>query len=77
MQEAKLDMMAPKEAQLKILVPYLEALVKGKERSLPTTNQTKVLMRRYLWNWTDDLYDLEGITPKGAFLYYKRLMGEK
>ena len=74
MQEAKLDIMAPKEEQLKILVPYLEKAAKGDVASLPATTQTKVLISRYLWNWEEALYDRNGLTPKGAFLLYKRLV---
>ena len=80
MQEAKLDIMAPKEEQLKILIPYLEKAArqkKDKNHPLPATTQTKVLVNRYLWHWTPDLYSAEGLTPKGALMYYKRLIGEK
>ena len=76
MEEPKFDIMAPKEEQLKILVPYLEAVAKGYGKSLPATTRTKVLISRYLWNWTDDLYDKHGLTPKGAFLYCRRLVKE-
>ena len=74
MEGYKLDMMAPKEAQLKILVSYLEKLVKGGEKELPVTTRTMVLVDRYLWGWTEDLYNKEGLTPKGAFLYYKAII---
>ena len=75
MQELKLDIMQSKGEQLKVLVPYLEKVAKGDETSLPATTQTKVLISRYLWNWTSTLYDREGLTPRGAFLLYKKLVG--
>jgi len=69
--------MAPKEKQLGILVPYLERVTKygkGKEPELPITTQGKVLVHRYLWNWIEEEhYNRKGLTPKGAFLYYKEL----
>ena len=73
MVESKLDMLAPKEEQLKILVPYLEEVAKGNEVDLPITSRTRVLILRYMGDWTG-LYTKEGLTPKGAFLYYRKLM---
>ena len=52
MEESKLDIMAPKEEQLKILVPYLEKAAKhkkGEEPPLPISLRTRVLISRYLW----------------------------
>ena len=78
MEESKLDILAPKENQLKILVPYLEKAAKskkGKEKELPITTKTKVLIDRYLHEWRG-LFNKKGMTAEGAFLYYKKLIKE-
>lgn len=76
MEERKLDILGPKEEQLKILVPYLEAVARGKEAPLPMTLRTRTLVGRYLWHWKG-LYTSEGLTPEGAFLYYRKLKEDK
>jgi len=76
MEEARFDILAPKEDQLRILIPYLEAVAEGEERSLPATTRTRVLINRYLWNWRG-FCTIEGLTPKGALLYYKKLKEQK
>ncbi len=73
MDEPKLDITASKEDQLKILVPYLENIAGGKKDELPITLRARTLIGRYLWHWTN-LYNSRGITPLGAFLYYRRLI---
>jgi len=73
MGESKLDMLASKEEQLKILVPYLEEVAEGSEVDLPITSRTRVLILRYMGDWSG-LYGRQGLTPKGAFLYYKELI---
>jgi len=78
MEESKLDILAPKEDQLKILIPYLEEAAKskkGEEKELPITTKTKVLIDRYLHEWRG-LFNKKGITAKGAFMYYKALIEE-
>ena len=76
MEGVKLDILAPKEEQLKILVPYLEDIAKSKkEKPLPITMRTRTLIGRYLWNWLD-LYTKEGLKPKGALIYYRNLIKE-
>lgn len=45
------------------------------EIALPITSRSTVLIQRYLWNWTG-MYTKDGITPQGAFLYYKKLIKE-
>jgi hypothetical protein len=76
MEESKLDMLAPKEEQLKILVPYLEKAAEGQEVELPITGRTRVLVLRYMGDWSG-LYTKDGLTPKGALIYYKKLMKEE
>lgn len=78
MEESKLDILAPKEDQLRILVPYLERAAKskeGKEKELPLSIRTKVLIDRYLWGWMG-LFNRKGMTAEGAFMYYKALIKE-
>ena len=73
MEESRLDILAPREQQLKILVPYLEkAASEGDESELPITTRSKVLVDRYLWSWIG-LYNKNGLTVKGALKYYRRL----
>jgi len=74
MEKLKLDLLAPKEEQLKILVPYLDGVSKGLEKELPLSLRSAVLAQRYLRNW-ENLYTKDGLTPKGALLYYRRLIG--
>lgn len=79
MQEVKLDIMAPKEEQLKILIPYLEKAAeyrKGEEPELPIAVRTRLLITRYMGDWRG-LYNEKGLTTKGAFMYYKALVGKK
>ena len=79
MVEPKLDMMAPKEEQLKILVPYLEKAAKskkGEEKELPITTRTRVLIDRYMSGWMG-LFNKKGMTAEGAFMYYKALIKEE
>lgn len=75
MQEVRLDILAPKEDQLKILVPYLEEAAKypeGEEPELPMTLRTRTLVMRYMGDWLG-LYNRNGLTAQGAFKYYRRL----
>ena len=79
MEGSKLDTLAPKEEQLKILLPYLEGAAKnkkGKERELPITIRTKVLIDRYMGGWRE-LFNKKGMTAEGALIYYKALIKEK
>jgi hypothetical protein len=75
MEELKLNLFAPIEEQLRILVPYLEEVAKGSEKELKLDLRSAVLIQRYLRNW-EYLYAKGGLTPKGALLYYKRLVGK-
>lgn len=78
MEELKLDMMASKEEQLKILVSYLEKAAKqekGQEDELPITLRTRTLIGRYMWEWLG-LYNKKGMATEGAFLYYLKRKGE-
>lgn len=77
MEESRLDLMAPKEKQLRILVPYLEEVAKGRETNLSITTRSTILVQRILKNWTNQATKEKGITPRDAFLYYKKLMEEK
>lgn len=72
MEDERLDILAPKEAQLKILVPYLEAVAEGTKIPLPLTMRSTVLIKRYLWYWHEALVN-GGLTPKAAFQYYMRI----
>jgi len=76
MEEVKLDMLGPKEEQLKVLAIYLEQSVEGNEVSLPLTSRSTILIQRYLRNWSG-LYTKDGLIPKGALLYYKELIKEQ
>jgi hypothetical protein len=77
MEEVKLDIMAPREEQLKVLVPYLEESAKSEEeKELPVTTRTRVLIDRYMWDWKG-LFNERGLTTKGAFIYYKELIKER
>lgn len=73
MEDKRLDILAPKEEQLSILVPYLESVTKGNEEPLPLTMRSTVLIKRYLWYWREALIEGEkkGLKPKFAFMYYK------
>lgn len=76
MEDKRLDMLAPKEEQLEVLVPYLERVAGGYEGPLPLTMRSKVLVSRILHNWRG-FYNKEGIEPSGALFYYKKLKEEK
>ena len=44
MEESKLDILTTREEQLKILVPYLEEVAKGKKDELLITSRTRVFI---------------------------------
>jgi len=78
MEEAKLDIMAPKGDQLRILISYLEGAAKskkGREKELLITTRTRVLIDRYMHGWRD-LFNRKGMTAEGAFMYYRALIKE-
>lgn len=77
MEENRLDLMAPKEKQLRTLVPYLEEVAKGRETNLSITTRSTVLVQRILKGWANLATKERGITPRDAFLYYKKLVEEK
>ena len=69
----KLDLLAPEEEQLQVLVPFLEAAAKTEEEQyLELTTASFTLAARVLMDWKPFLR--KGyVSTKGAFRYYQRL----
>lgn len=71
----ELNILASKEEQLKVLVPYLEeAATTENPKPLPMTNRSIVLAARILRDWKPYILPREAaLTTEGAFRYYLRL----
>ena len=77
-QTPMLDLLASKEEQLRVLVPYLENAAKNEERKpLDVTGVSSVLANRVLAGWKEYVVPKKAaITEEGAFLYYLKLKGQ-